>query len=168
MRFSWCRGAGLLVLTTLPWLVGCGNKPVATVTGKVTYQNGPVKGGQVIFAGSDGHSVIADIKEDGTYRAEKVPVGEAKIAVQTKALGVVASMPKSSLPPEKQKGRMSPEEAKRRYVAIPFNYETPETSGLSYTVVAGSQEHDLPLKGGLTPGGAGPGKAGGSSGGPPK
>src|SRR4051794_4850492 len=150
MRFSWWRGAGLLVLATVPWLAGCG-KPVATVTGKVTYQNGPVKGGHVIFAGSGGQSVLAEIKEDGTYRAEKVPVGDAKIAVQTKALGVVAAMPKSSLPPEKQKGgRMSPEEAKRRYVAIPPNYEDPETSGLSYTVVSGSQEHDIPLTGGMT------------------
>jgi len=155
---------------TLPWLSGC-SQPTATVSGKVTYQNGPVKGGTVTFAGSKGQSVSAEIKEDGTYTAEKVPIGEAKISVSTRSLGVVASMPKGSLPPEKQatSGGMSPEEAKRRYVAIPTLYESPETSGLTYTVVGGSQQHDVPLTGGLTPGGgSGGGKSGGSSGGPPK
>jgi len=179
MRFSYWRisgvWVGLLVLVALPWISGCRSQPTGTVTGKVSYQNAPVKGGSVVFAGSNGQSVIADIKEDGTYTAEKVPVGQAKIAVQTKSLGVVASMPKGSMPADKPSGRMSPEEAKRRYVAIPANFETAETSGLTYTVVGGSQEHDLPLSGSLTPvgsgsgkGGGGSGKGGGSSGGPPK
>jgi hypothetical protein len=144
--------------------VGCGGQATGTVSGKVTYQDGPVKGGQVVFAAANGHSVLADIKEDGSYVAEKVPVGEAKIAVQTRSLGVTASMPKRSLPPEKQQGgRMSPEEAKRRFVQIPERYETTETSGLTYTVVQGPQQHDVPLKGGVTPAGGG-----GSGSGPPK
>jgi len=153
----------------LPWISGCGGRATGTVTGKVTYQNGPVKGGQVIFAGPNGQSVLAEIKEDGSYVAEKVPVGEAKIAVMTKSLGVTASMPKGAMPPGKQSGTMSPEEAKRRYVAIPANFETPETSGLTHTVVSGTQEKDIPLTGSLPPGGKGSGSGkGGSSGGPPK
>ena len=146
---------------------GCGARPTGTVTGKITYQDGPVKGGQVIFAAPDGHSVLAEIKEDGSYVAEKVPVGEAKVAVQTRALGVTASMPKRALPPEKQQGgRMSPDEARRRFVQIPERYENTETSGLTCTVVQGTQEHNIPLKGGVTPGGKAGG--GGSGSGPPK
>jgi len=116
---------------------------------------------------------MADIKEDGSYQVEKVPVGEAKIAVTNRSLRAAASMPKGSAPPGKQSGSISPEEAKRRYVPIPTKYETPDTSGLTYAVKSGPQEHDIPLTGNLTPGGTGGpggsmGSGKGSGSGPPK
>jgi hypothetical protein len=172
MRCFLSRSLGLLALVALSGVVGCGGGGTGTVSGKVTYKDAkggevPVKGGTVIF-NAKSKSVSADINEDGTYTAKDVPVGEAKIAVQTKALGIRAAMGKEkSIPADSPmfKGGKSPEEAARRFVEIPENYEDAQTSGLTYVVKLGPQDHDLPLSGKL---GGGSGKHKGSSGGPPK
>jgi hypothetical protein len=65
-------------------LAGCGSSS-GIVTGKVTYNNRPLKGGNVTFVGANG-SASARINEDGTYTIDKVPTGEAKIAVETSSL----------------------------------------------------------------------------------
>jgi len=172
--------AGFLALAVLA-VVGCGGGGTGTITGKVTYKgkDGNVvtlKGGNVIFASEKGPSLQAEIKEDGTYTLENVPVGEAKVAVRTAWLGIQAAMGKgaASGPPKDASGpmpgKMTPDVAARKFVAIPSRYETPDGSGLVYAVKKGSQTHDIPLEGPLDSGGGsvgGPSK-GGSSGGPPK
>jgi hypothetical protein len=166
--------AGLLALAALT-AAGCGPR-TATVTGKVTYKGNVVKGGRVVFASEKGPSVLAVIGEDGSYTAEHVPVGNVKIAVQTKYLGVAAGMGKAGAPPKdaggpdgQKPGKLSPEEAARKFVAIPSSYEDAETSGLTYTVRGGSQEHDLVLVGNLDKGSGGSkDKPKGSGSGPPK
>jgi len=161
MRFSLLRPTGrwavVFTLALLPWASGCGSGGTGTVTGKVTYQGNVVKGGTVTFIGKTQNSV-AQIGEDGKYTAEKVPVGEVKIAVETKSLASRAALAgRGSLPKEiAGKGtQLSPEDAQRRYVPIPTNYASADTSGLTYTVKAGSQEHDLPLAGAIGPDGPG-------------
>jgi hypothetical protein len=146
------KWAGQFALALLLGVAGCGGNPTGTVTGKVTYQNGPVKGGNVIFASASGKSVIVPIAEDGSYTVADFPLGDAKIAVQTRSLGVLAKMGKgrpANAP--SMGGSMSAEDAARRFVAIPPHYEDASTSELTYTVQAGSQQHDLPLKGAAPP-----------------
>jgi hypothetical protein len=166
LRIRW---AGLLALALLPGVVGCGGGGTGTVSGKVTYQDGPVKGGNVILASPKGKSVMAPINEDGTYTAKDVPVGDVKIAVQTKALGIRAAMAKNSKIPANSPmlaSGMPPDEAARRFVAIPDQYEDSESSGLTFVVQKGPQEHNIPLTGKL---GSGSGsKPKGSGSGPPK
>lgn len=157
---------GTLTLALLVAVAGCGPK-TGTVSGKVTYKGEPLKGGNVIFASEKGQSLLAPIGEDGTYTIQNVPVGEAKIAVKTKHLGIVAAMAKmkgAGGPPQDTSGgvgapkKLTPEEAVRRFVAIPAQYEDTETSGLTFTVKGGSQSHDIPLTGNL---GTGKGSGGG-------
>jgi hypothetical protein len=157
---------GLVALAVLAGVAGCGGESPGTITGKVTADTGVVKGGRVIYSSAKGKSVMTSIKEDGSYTIEGVPPGEAKIAVQTKFLGVIASLAGiKSIPANSPQlaGQMSPDEAARRFVAILPQYEDPETSGLTYTVQSGSQEHNIPVQTG-----PGAGTKKGSSGGPPK
>jgi len=167
----------VLALAVLLGVTGCGTGPTGSVSGKVSYLGNPVKGGNVIFSAQNGKkSVMAPIGEDGSYTVSDVPVGDVKIAVQTKALGVLAATAKiSSIPansPMRSGSKISPEDAARRFVQIPDNYEDTESSGLTYVVQKGSQEHNITLSGKLTPGGgkggSGGGPKGGSGGGPPK
>jgi len=180
--------AGLLVLATLS-AVGCGGG-TGTVTGKVTYNGNPLKGGEVWYVSEASKQTLsAQIGEDGTYTVNQVPVGPAKIVVKTKQLLVQAyagppagrgGAGKGKEPKHTNEGgyeKPSNEDAKRKFVAIPTRYEDAETSGLTYTVRRGSQNNDVKLEGNLdwsgTPsglgGGSGPGGAkGGSGSGPPK
>jgi hypothetical protein len=127
-----------------------------------------VKGGQVFFIAANGQNVGAEIKEDGRYTAEKVPVGLAKITVDTRSLATRASIPQGARPPEVKSGGMSPEEAARRYVQVPERYADADTSGLEYMVKKGPQEHDVSLEGPVGIGGSGSKKPKGSSKGPPR
>jgi len=166
-------GAVLLLVSLVAG--GCGPR-TGTVTGKVTYQNTALRGGNVTFIGANGRSATAPIGEDGRYTAERVPVGEVKITVETKSLAKQATLPKYKAPPGAGGDYKPPDlsEAKKRYVAIPHHYADPATSGLTFTVKGGSQEHDLPLTGAITappPGSEDPGGykgSKGSKGGPPR
>jgi hypothetical protein len=87
--------AGGLLLASLALAAGCGSGG-GTVSGKVTYNSEPVKGGKVIFMPLDtkgGKS--ADIAADGTYTVEGLPPGEVKVAVDTSGFAP-AKMPRGS------------------------------------------------------------------------
>lgn len=112
------RGFILLAALAFP---ACGSGK-GNVSGVVTYRGKPLTYGTVVFVGSDDIPVRALIDNDGHYQATKVPVGDAKIAVQT--------------PP-------SPSEPA---AAIPQKYLNAETSDLTYTVSSGSQTHNIELK----------------------
>lgn len=67
-------------------LFGC-SRPVGSVSGTVTYNGKPLKGGSVIFIsldGNPGHS--ADISETGAYSLSKVTAGQYKVCVDTSYL----------------------------------------------------------------------------------
>jgi hypothetical protein len=51
------------------------------VSGTIKLKGQPPKftGLQIVFTGSDGTQALGPINEDGTYKAEGVPVGEAKV-----------------------------------------------------------------------------------------
>ena len=151
--FSKSRVLGfVLILPMLLAVCGCGNQLV-NVSGTVTYQAKPVKGGSVIFISTEGKpSVSTEIREDGTYTAEKVPVGTVKICVDTEALNPAkrTKAPKYG-PPAGQTapsgfGEGDPEAMTKRYTKIPPAYAKEGTTELTYTVISGDQTYNIELK----------------------
>ena len=130
----WIRYCG--VVCALAWIVGqvgCGGEPVGTVQGKVTYRQAPVATGSVIFQNADGTvAMSANLNADGTYQVKSadrdgLPPGQYKVAISPGVIGsgevVLATMPGQAPvgPPP-----------------VPAKYHSPENSGLSATVAAGT------------------------------
>ena len=142
------RSGAFLVLAVSLAAVGCGPSSGA-VTGKVTYKDAPLKGGRVHFTASDGKAYSSEIADDGTYTVDKVPVGEAKVSVETSYLNMSGRTPAYKPPPgtSAPPGAIGndPEAMRKKYVKIPDNYEDPEASKLTYTVKPGAQHYDIPL-----------------------
>jgi hypothetical protein len=153
--------AGLL----LAGAVGCNKK--GTVSGKVTYDGKPVLVGTVTFH-TEKRQVVAAIDDNGVYTVTGVPLGEAKITVDTSTAealrkapaGPPGGPPKDIKAPkdfqsqiEKEGGAANQQlkeraERARNTPDVPTAYTKPDTSGVTLTVKAGSQEFniDLPKK----------------------
>jgi hypothetical protein len=129
-----------------PWVVrlvaaallagACGCARTATVTGKVTYQGRPVTHGSVVFRSADKTARSGVIGPDGSYTVQGVHPGEVKVAVLSRD-------------PSKARGKRTPEEraeAKKSWFPLPRKFEDPETSGVGYTVEAGTVRCDIDLK----------------------
>ncbi|HTU92419.1 MAG TPA: hypothetical protein VMF69_20225 [Gemmataceae bacterium] len=87
-----------------------------------------------------GAPVTTPIGQDGSYQADNVPAGPAKIAVRVpKVANVVPPNMDPAKVPEPMKSMMS----MPKPVPIPDKYADPEKSGLGYTVVGGKQDHDI-------------------------
>ena len=140
----------LVLLATLA-ATGCSGSSV-TVTGKVSYLDKPVKGGNVTFISTEGkRSVSGPIDEDGSYKLERVPSGEVKICVETESLNPakqprrpINAPPKDVTPPDGYKPP-SQENTSRRYIKIPPEFADPEKTTKSHTITGGSQEYDIKL-----------------------
>jgi len=147
---GWWLGA--LALFVVFGLVGCGGGGgKGTVSGKVTYKGTPLKGGRVAFLTSNKQNAVAEIGEDGSYTAINVAPGPAKISVSTSYL---KENPLGRVRNQPPKGQQAPEGYQmssggtdvKRYVKIPDQYESADTSGLTYDVKSGNQTHDIDLK----------------------
>lgn len=151
----------LALLGILFALGGCGTK-VGSVSGKVTYQGKALPSGTVTFLAPNNKVVSSPINSDGTYSAENVPVGKAKITVTTtakppapkgkKGPGMMMMGEVGKEPPKMDPGKMdAPSGAKSAApdavpaVYIPSKYGSPETSNLTYEVKQGSNENDIKL-----------------------
>jgi hypothetical protein len=138
---------GWLVLGASLAAIGCGGASYGTVSGKVIYKNATLMGGNVSFLNDEKKvSSVAEIREDGSYKVEKVPVGNVTITVDTSSFKP-PPVPRNFKPPA---GVQAPSgydmgERAKRYVPIPNHYADPKQSSLKYTVKGGSQEHDLKL-----------------------
>ena len=134
-------------------LVGCGAS-TAKVSGKVTYGDKIVKGGDVTFVVEGKGTASARINEDGTYTVEGVPAGTAKVCVDTKALnpanvtGVVKfNPPKDAKLPEGLAGAGADKaELQRRFVAIPERYADLNKTPLTTTITGGTQEYNIKIE----------------------
>jgi hypothetical protein len=138
-RFTFCRIASLSVMGLGAILAlsvaGCGDK--ATVTGKVTIDGAPANAGSVIFSTEKGKSATGDIRSDGTYTVADAPLGAVRISILPMVgmgggdVTLPAGMPgaSSSLKP----------------VPIPPRYQNVATSGLTYTIKRGTNEHNILL-----------------------
>lgn len=82
LRFG--RVAAVFVLALA--LVGC-SRPVGSITGSVSHNGKPLKGGSVVFVSLDGNpSQSADITENGTYSLNQLTAGQYKVCVDTSYL----------------------------------------------------------------------------------
>jgi hypothetical protein len=108
---------------------------VGSITGKVTYKGVPLPAGTITFHPLEGKAGSAPIREDGTYSADKVPVGDAAVTVDTQPLK----------PADKPKGD-KPKGDAPKFVKIPAKYADKEKSDLKVTIKKGKNVYDIELK----------------------
>jgi hypothetical protein len=137
------------VFSTLA-LVGCGSGK-GDVSGQVKFKGEPLPSGRVTFVCQAGaKEVFSGEILKGTYTISGIPVGPVKIMVETFQPAPATTLP-TKIPggiPPNIKGMPAPgapPPAPGKYVAIPSRYGNVEKSGLSYTVTAGHQDHDINL-----------------------
>ena len=153
MSLSPSRGPGrwgaLLVLLVPLGTSGCGGS--GTVSGTVSYNGKPLKGGNVLFVSPEGkRSTSATIQEDGSYTAPNIPAGPVTVCVETESLNPAGKEPARHYGPppgaHAPAGLEQPNpNTAKLYVRIPEKYATPDQSGLTYTVKSGQQKYDIDL-----------------------
>jgi len=146
----------------LPSLPGCssgsGRRNTGFVSGIVTYQGSPLRGGTIHFLVPNQVKVSGWIRGDGTFGLE-VPVGTAKVAIETQS---VQSMDRDAMlekwgdevgpflvhrkkhPAAEKPARTAPAMV---YTPIPEHYSDPDRSGFAVDVERGEQEFDFELVG---------------------
>jgi hypothetical protein len=107
----------------------------ASLTGTVTYKKQKLTGGLITVAG-DTPGSSSEIKPDGTYTVNSVPVGNVIIGVNTamakaKAAGM-RSAPKDVQPPP--------------VVDIPAKYASPGSSGIKTEIKPGPNTFDIVIE----------------------
>jgi hypothetical protein len=170
LRSRWVRRGGLGLLFGFVLLsIGCGG--TGTVSGKVYFQDQPLPGGTVIFTNADGKGTkTSQIQSDGSYTIEEMPVGQAKIGVETESINPQGAgggratppaagqapgrggPPQSMMPPaDKVPSGMDPgkiygRSASGQYVKIPDDYADPNSSEQTFVVKKGANTHEIRLK----------------------
>ncbi|OJW20876.1 MAG: hypothetical protein BGO49_29140 [Planctomycetales bacterium 71-10] len=146
------RVLGSFATATALAVLGCGEPgppPLAKVHGKVTYHGEPLKTGRVLFIpvapkpdGTRDYPAGGSIGEDGGYELTTVEpgdgaaIGEHKVAVIAMSGGAAPS------------GFYNGEAANKTKPAklkslIPDKYSSPDTTPLTYKVVAGPNTYDI-------------------------
>jgi hypothetical protein len=158
-RYALARRLAALLL--LGVVVGCGPGR-GTVSGQVKFKGRPLPGGQIAFIPADPKQppVFGSLDENGRYELT-VAAGNVKISVDNRELapppetgkGLPEGLPPGIKLPKGGKAQVRPapqqpqsDKLPGKYVEIPSKYYQIETSGLSYTVTAGSQTHDIELQ----------------------
>jgi hypothetical protein len=136
-------------------LAGCGGggglNTGGALTGKVTIDGKPIKGGNVLVVSEDGtRSASGFVNGEGTYTVPEPPLGKVKVSLQTSHLrGSFApkSGEKAGGKGEGSRGMVMPDpkDIGLEFTAIPDKYEKPETSGLGTEVKGGTETYDLTL-----------------------
>ncbi len=140
---SWLIGvlaAVVLLLLGMRYLSGEPGEKLGHVSGRVTFNDQPIREGLVIFQNpSQGVYMTDEVDEQGRYevimaQGAGLPLGEYQVSVspplpKTPELGDIP-------------GRPSPAD---QYPHIPRKYRDPETSGLVLVVVEGSNRLDIAM-----------------------
>jgi hypothetical protein len=126
-----CRSYLLALLVSGAACVACAgcasSGDTGDISGVVKFHGQPLPAGTISFINDRNGARVGIIQPDGTYSVSGMPTGTARITV-------VAPLPLTKL------GKASP-----KVVAIPTKYADPAESGLSYTVVQGTQTHAVDL-----------------------
>jgi hypothetical protein len=126
-------------------VAGC-NSSLGTVRGKVYYGDELVRGGTVTFFCADGRAIPTGIRDDGNYVVDQVPLGNARIGVDTSALDPRRKRLYSPPPGKKVDLPGMSEPDPKLYVAIPPRYAAAATTDLTCEVTGGRQYHDIRMK----------------------
>jgi hypothetical protein len=145
--FRWPKLMCLFAVAGLLAATGCGR--TGTVSGKVRFQETALKGGRIVFVNDETKKTAwGTIGEDGSYTVEHVPVGPAKIVVETSQLATAGGVHQYTPPEDAPANFKGPQfKDKDSYVPIPEMYEKVETTDLVFEVKAGVQQYDIPLVG---------------------
>ena len=146
----------LSVAALVAVLSGCGpatnpNAP-ATISGKVSYKNGPVTGGMIYFH-SAGLVTPTAIDNSGNYLASDLPIGDLTVTVDTEMHNPAKMSTKytgvGGAGREKKMEQQKPPEGvavtKTEYVKIPLKYSDATKSDLKLTTVPGKQTKNFEL-----------------------
>jgi hypothetical protein len=133
----------LLFAVLIAGVGGCGK--TARVTGKVSYQGRAVVYGSVVFLGADKKARSGVIGPDGSYAVEGVPPGEVKISVLSRDPSKGRSAARGQKPARPGEKPSATPEAVKGWFPLPPKYESPDGSGLSYTVSPGGVTYDIEL-----------------------
>jgi hypothetical protein len=146
--------SGLALLLILS--VGCSSR--GTVSGKVKMKDQTLGRGTVTFISLDKQwSNTSPIGEDGSYTILKAPPGPMKISVVSTGPSqqFQGRVKKKIQMPEEEKEDDLPQRARAMFnrgaskpsgPSVPKKYNDPETSGLTYEVKPGNQEHNIELE----------------------
>jgi hypothetical protein len=144
-------GFRLAVAATVFALCGCAAGH-GTLSGKVTYKGKTVASGNVVVVGADGIVRYGKIETDGSYSVADVPVGEAKIGVNSPnpvpdPVVVAAANTGAKRGGRSQQNPISstPTSDPKLWFALPEKYAEVQTSGLTANVQKGQTTHDIPL-----------------------
>jgi hypothetical protein len=148
----------LVLLLTLFLLSapGCGSSSrpdAASLSGKITYKNNPVTGGNIIFHTESGGSPPWGINSDGTFTAADLPLGNVEVTIDTEVVNPNRKTPQygDKKGGDKNRGeRFSPmpegaKSATGTYVKIPARYSVKGKSGLTVTLTKGRNQKDFEL-----------------------
>ncbi len=146
MRFN-VSGRLLLYLAVAPLVATiCGCSPaVGSVSGIVTVGGQPVTSGQVSFVAPTGMVFTANIDVDGTYKLGGLPPGEMIVLVFGPPPPVKLPAGGGAAAKKFAAARSAPA-APASGPAVPAKYGDTGTSDLRYTVTAGANTYDPPLK----------------------
>ncbi len=143
------RLAFALAVLVLAGAFGCsGGSPntPSTLTGKVTYKDAPVTGGNItLYTEAGVYTLPIDAK--GEYSGQDLPSGSATVTIETESL----NRSKVAYGGSKDKKMFSPVPeganpgAGGQYVKIPPKYADKTKSGLTITLTKGKQTHDFNL-----------------------
>ena len=142
----------LLVVVLPAAVAGCAK--TGTVAGKVSVDGRPVRGGIVTFLGADvepgtQNSTTGTIQPDGTYEANKVPVGPIKVSLMPDP-AIRMGPPKDPVSPRDRERGLAPKNTAAPAetaapVPIPPKYTKFDTSGLTLTVHGGTNPFDIDM-----------------------
>jgi hypothetical protein len=113
-----------------------------SLTGRVTYKGQPLQFAAIVITGAGGTGGGA-LNQDGTYRADNLPLGEVKIGVDTDAArGDFQSvvMAASYKGPDANGAGKAP-----KFVSVPAKFADPEASGLTTTIKPGANTFDIDI-----------------------
>lgn len=128
-------------------LTGCG-KATGNISGVVKYNGKPLPGGSVMFVDSSGAIVQTSIDSEGKFAAQKVVVGNNKVAVSyvddkiNQYAQEIAARGKGSLKPITNMPKLDTE----NMLTLPAKYSMPDQSGLIFDVKSGENSYDIDLK----------------------
>jgi hypothetical protein len=141
--------SGFLCLTSL-LLLGCG-KGKGTVKGTIKKGDQPISIGRIVFlVGNENQS--GSIK-DGTYEVVGVPVGEAKVVIDSRKpskptemdRGMLEKVPKE-LRQQKEDQMKNYEEGLKKWVKVPAKYADQNKTPLNFDVKRGDNEFNVKIE----------------------